>query len=77
MFENYSDLCTIKEMCEMLNIGKTLAYELIRKGTIPSRMIGGKRAIPKNAIIRYYLKQDKKGYFPKPPEDFTYYRAMR
>ncbi len=77
MFEDFPDLCTVNDLCAMLRIGKTHAYELITKGTIPSRMVCGKRVIPKNAIIRYYVKQDKKGYFPKPPDDITYYRAMR
>lgn len=32
MFENYSDLVSIEELCEMLFIGKNVAYE--RKGQI-------------------------------------------
>lgn len=34
MFENYSDLVSIEELCEMLFIGKNVAYELLRRKKI-------------------------------------------
>lgn len=76
MFENYPDLCTVTEMCEMLRCGKTHARELIKNCSVPSRKIHGRVLIPKNAIIRYYLRQDKRGKFPAPPDPFTFYRMI-
>lgn len=53
MFENYSDVVTVKELCLMLKIGKNSAYGLLNSGTIVSIRIGRKFLIPKNEIIEY------------------------
>lgn len=53
MLENYKDILTIKELCEVLRIGKTSPYKLIRSGEIPSRIICGKYKIPKKAVMEY------------------------
>lgn len=76
MFEDYPDLCTAPEMCKMLRIGRTSADSLLVSGEIPSRIILGKRAIPKAAIIQWYLKQEATGVFPDPPQEYTYYNFM-
>lgn len=77
MFNDFPDLCTVAEMCEMLRIGRTSADDLLKSGTIPSRMIVGKRAIPKAAIIQWYLSQEATGAFPEPPEEYTYFNFMQ
>lgn len=73
MFNAFPDLCTIPEMCQMLRIGRTSADGLLSSGEIPSRLILGKRAIPKAAIVQWYLRQEKTGYFPEPPANYTYF----
>jgi len=73
MFSGYPDLCTVPEMCQMLRIGRTSADGLLSSGEIPSRLILGKRAIPKAAIVQWYLQQEKTGYFPEPPAAYTYF----
>lgn len=51
MFENYPDVVRISDLKEMLGIGRTKAYRLIKDGIIPSRKIGGNYYIKKAAII--------------------------
>ena len=53
MFENYKDVLNIKELSQMLNIGKNKAYELINSGEIKSFKIGKVHKIPKIWIIDY------------------------
>lgn len=37
----------IKEAAELLGISQSYAYEMVRKGVIPSLQVGSKRIIPK------------------------------
>ena len=53
MFEKYSDVITIKELCEMLKIGKNTAYELIHSGQIKSIAIKKQIRIQKQSVISY------------------------
>lgn len=53
MFENYKDIVNITELCEMLDIGKNKAYELINDGEIKSVRIGRVHKIPKRYVIEY------------------------
>ena len=50
MFENYSDLVSIEELCEMLFIGKNVAYELLRRKKIKAFRIGRLWKIPKRSV---------------------------
>lgn len=38
---------TIKEVAGLLGISQSYAYEMVRKGVIPSLQVGSKRVIPK------------------------------
>ena len=58
MFRNYPDILTVKQVCEMLNIGRNNAYELVRSGAIKSVTIGRRIRIPKENIIRF-VESDK------------------
>lgn len=53
IFGNYKDIVTIKELCEMLNVGKNTAYELIRSGAIKSLKIGRQIRICKKDVVAY------------------------
>ncbi len=44
------DLITIDELCEMLMIGRTTAYTLLRSGSIEVFKIGRVWKIPKAAV---------------------------
>ena len=53
MLENYMDVLTVEELCDVLKIGKRLAYKLLRNGEIPSLKIGRIYRISKAAVIEY------------------------
>ena len=53
LLEKYSDILTLNELCNILHIGKSTAYKLIRSNEIKSRKIGGKFLIQKQNLIEY------------------------
>ena len=53
MFTNYPDVVNIHQLKEMLGIGITLAYKLVKKGIIKSMKIGREYKIPKANVISY------------------------
>lgn len=57
MFVHYDDIVTIDELCEMLHIGKNVAYRLIKTGEIKSFRVGGSHKIPRHAIIEFIMKK--------------------
>jgi excisionase family DNA binding protein len=52
-FEEYPDILTVKQLCEMLNIGKNLAYDLLGSGAIKSIKIGAIYRVPKVWVLDY------------------------
>ena len=40
MFDQYPDVVTIEELCEMLGIGRGLAYQLVSSGKIKGVKVG-------------------------------------
>jgi len=56
MFEDYPDVVTVKELCQMLKIGRNTAYDLLKSGTIPSIFVGRQRRIRKADIIFFLAK---------------------
>ncbi len=57
MFENYQDILSVTDLCDLLRIGKNSAYKLLQTGEIPSFLIAGKYRIPKNAIVQLIENQ--------------------
>lgn len=53
MFEEYKDIITVKELCQMLRISKNTAYELIHSGQIKSIKVKRQIRISKQSIISY------------------------
>lgn len=53
MFDEYSDMLTIDELCEMLRIGRNKAYDLLRSGKVSGFHDGRLWMIPKEAVISY------------------------
>jgi excisionase family DNA binding protein len=41
---------TVEEAAALLGISRTLAYELVRQGTIPSLRLGRRRLVPVHAL---------------------------
>lgn len=44
---------TIDQMAEILGISQTLAYQLVRNGTMPTIMLGKRKRITINNLIDY------------------------
>ena len=53
MQENYAELITIDELCELLMIGRTTAYKLLRSKEINAFKIGKVWKISKASVERY------------------------
>ena len=53
MFNKFSDMVTVDELCEMLRIGRNKAYDLLCSGKVKGFCDGRLRMIPKEAVIDY------------------------
>ena len=58
MFTSYPDLVNINQLKEMLGIGITLAYRLVRTNTIQSLKVGRQYKIHKRSVIAYLTNQN-------------------
>lgn len=57
MFEQYDDVVTVPELCQMLRIGRSAAYKLVNTNIITSINVGRNKRIPKQAVIAYVSGQ--------------------
>lgn len=57
MFEQYGDILTIEEVAELLRIGMTQAYRIVRPGNLKGYKEGKDWKIPKKALINYVVSQ--------------------
>ncbi|KOA20319.1 helix-turn-helix domain protein [Clostridium homopropionicum DSM 5847] len=55
MFNQYQDLLNVEELCEILGIGKNVAYELLNNGEVKAFKRGRIWKIPKIAVQNYVL----------------------
>ena len=57
MFEQYDDILTIEEVAELLRIGMTQAYRIVRSGNLKGYKEGKDWKIPKKASsIMWYFR---------------------
>lgn len=59
MFELYDDILTIEEVSEILKIGMTKAYQLVRSGDLKGYKEGKDWKIPKQALSEYVLAKSR------------------
>ena len=59
MFTAYPDIVNIVQLKEMLGIGITLAYRLVRNKTIKALKVGRQYKIPKRNVIAYLTNQNE------------------
>lgn len=59
MFEQYGDLVTVEELCEMLSIGKNSAYKLLASGDLKAFRYNRVWKITRQGVIDYILTQSK------------------
>lgn len=57
MLDEYGDLLTVDDICEILMIGKTNAYALLRCGTLPAVRVGHAWRVAKPALVEFLLKK--------------------
>lgn len=48
-----SELLTVMEFCQAVNLGKTSVYKLINEGKISAVKLGKKTLIPKSAVNEF------------------------
>ena len=53
MLEKYKDVLSVKDLCEILPIGKSKVYELLRTNAIKNLKIGSKFIIPKQNVVDF------------------------
>ena len=53
MLDNYSEILTVKDVCEILHIERKLVYKLIQKGDISALKVGSVYRIPKRYLVNY------------------------
>jgi len=59
MFEQYEDMVTIDDVCQMLNIGKNSAYRLLKEGKLHAFKIGRIWKISKFSVMEYVTSNTK------------------
>ena len=57
MFNEYNDLLTVEELCDILSIGKNAVYEILNSGELKAFRTGCRWKIPKIAVERYILEK--------------------
>lgn len=57
MFNEYSDLINVDELCEILSIGKNAAYDLLNSGELKAFKTGRVWKIPKLSVEQYILEK--------------------
>jgi len=58
--ENYNDMISLDDLCEMLLIGKNTAYRLLKTNQIKAFKIGRIWKIPRDAVSQYVISQSQK-----------------
>ena len=56
MLNKYPDVLNVKQLCEVLDIGKNTAYKLLKSREIKALRIGTVYKIPKREVIKYLTK---------------------
>ena len=59
MFTSYPDIVDVEQLREMLGIGITLAYRLLKEHKIRAFKVGREYKIPKANVIRYLIEQNE------------------
>ncbi len=59
MTEDITDIISIDELQETLQVGKNRAYELLNKQVIPAFRIGRCWKIPRRGVEEYIVRQAK------------------
>lgn len=55
MFNDFQDILTVEDLCDMLNIGKNSAYALLSSGQVKAFKHNRVWKIPKVAVVEYVI----------------------
>ena len=53
MLNNTKEILTLKELQELLHIGKNTALRLVQSGEIDAFRVGNQWRVPRNSIVKY------------------------
>ena len=53
MFEKFSDIVTVEDIMDMLGVGRSTVYSMLRNNNIPHVRVGRKYIIPKSSVIGF------------------------
>lgn len=59
LFDSYPDILTVEQMAHALNIGRTMAYRLVRTGQIKSLRFGMAIRVPKTSLLAAVDRQNE------------------
>ena len=59
MFQDIDEILNIDQFCELLDIGKSTGYKLLKNGTIKGFKIGKVWKIPAKSVEDFVLKKIK------------------
>ena len=54
-FEEYPNMLTVEQMCDILNINRETGYRMIRRGEFEFLKLGRAIRIPKHQILEYIV----------------------
>ena len=57
MLDQYGEILTIDEVCEVLLVGRGRVYTMLKNGEIPAFRIGDVWKIPKKGLEEYIVHQ--------------------
>ncbi len=60
MFPEYPDIVTVRQLQEMLDVSRAIAYKLIGDGYIPAVKIAGAFKIPKVNVINFVMEEGER-----------------
>lgn len=61
LVDTYHTTCfDIKQLQEVLGVGETNAYRLVRSGKLPSQAIGKRKIVPVSALAQFLVMGEKK-----------------
>ena len=59
MLNNTKDILTLKELQELLHIGKNTALKLVQSGEIEAFRVGNRWRVMKESVTKYIMKTTK------------------
>ena len=58
-FENIDEILNIEQFCELLDVGKSTGYKLLKSGKIKGFKIGKKWKIPTKSVEAFVMEEIK------------------